>query len=360
MFKKFLIILSSFLMISCASVQTKENQRSYQKFWPKLPETPRYEYLMTIYSSDDFVEKTDTEKMRESLVGKSPPAYVFKRPIDIAVRNGMMYFIDSDKAVVYAVDFARRRFYGFGYRFEGKLASPVSVAVGKDGLVYVADRGRNSIIVYDNFGLYRSVINLQQEAIQIAGIAIDDAGGFLYVVDRGGIDSKLHQLLKYTLDGQLVKKTGIRGDEPLQFNLPLDVSVGSDGSVYVLDSGNFRVQKLSREGEFIESWGKAGDLLGHFGMPRSIAMDEEDNIYISDAQFGNVQIFNNKGKLLMSLGRLSQDDEPGAYSLITGITVDDRSYLYVLDQYMKKMEVFKKMTEADQKAALDNHKKAKP
>ena len=360
MFKKILIIFSALLIISCASVQTKESQKSYQKFWPKLPETPRYEYLMTIYSSDDFIEKTDTQKMREALVGKSQPAYIFKRPIDIAVRNGMMYFIDSDKAVIYAFDFGRRRFYGFGYRFEGKLASPVSVAIGKDGLVYVSDRGRNSVIVYDNFGLYHSTINMQQEAVQIAGIAIDDAGGFLYVVDRGGIDSKLHQLLKYTLDGQLVKKIGTRGKEPLQFNLPLDVTVGSDGSVYVLDSGNFRVQKLTREGEFVESWGGAGDLLGHFGMPRSIAMDEEDNIYISDAQFGNVQIFNNKGKLLMSLGGLSQDDEPGAYSLITGITLDDRSHLYVLDQYLKKMEVFKKMTEDDQKLALDKYKKDNP
>ena len=344
MVKKILIILISLVITSCASVQKSEEEIAFQRYWPDLPDTPRYEFMMSIYSSDDFVKKSETQKFRESVVGKSKPDYIFKRPIDLAVRNGMMYLLDTDRPVVRAFDFSRRRFFSFGYRFEGKLSRPVSVAIDSKGNVYVSDRGRSSVLVYDNFGLFKSVMNLDGVTTQAAGIAIDDEAGFLYVVDRGGIDSDVHQLLKYTLDGELVERLGKRGDKPMEFNLPVDVAVGPDGSVYVLDVGNFRVQKLSRDGRFIQQWGSAGDQLWQFGMPRSIAVDEESNVYVSDAQFGNVQIFNSEGKLLMAVGSLAQDDRPGAYSLITGIALDGRDHLFILDQFLKKMEIYKKLT----------------
>lgn len=359
MFKKILITLFSLLIISCASVQTKDDKKSFQKYWPKLPEMPRYKYMMTIYSSDDVVKKSDAQRMRESLVGRSQPQYVFKRPIDITVQNGMMYFLDSDKPMVNAFDFRRRTYFGFGYRREGKLSNPVSVAVDKKGFVYVADRGRKSVLVFDSFGLYSSTINMAAISAQISGLAIDDENGYLYVTDRGGIDTNLHQLFQYSLQGELIRKIGTRGSKPLEFNLPLDVTVGSDGSVYVLDAGNFRVQKFDSEGNFVLSWGNVGDMLGQFGSPRSIAIDDEDNVYVSDAQFGNVQVFNAEGKLLMALGGLSQDDFPGAFSLITGVTVDDKSHLYILDQFLKKLEVYKIMDEKERSLVVENAKKLK-
>lgn len=344
-----LIILISLSMLSCSTTQKNtEDGEARQRYWPALPETPRYEYLTSVYSSDDIIKKSDEVKMREYLVGKAKPQYILKRPLDMVASNGMLYLLDADSPAVNVFDLTRRRYFKFGYRFEGILSNPVAITVDDKGMVYVADRGRNSILVYDAIGLYQSTFEMNGIATQLAGLAVDSAG-FIYAVDRGGIDSNIHQVIKLNAQGELVKRIGTRGKQPGEFNLPTDIAISSDdGTLYVLDTGNFRVQALDKEGQPLFAWGKVGSALGHFGLPRSIILDQQDNVYVSDAQFGNVQVFNAEGKLLLPLGKLSQRDLPGQFSLITGIAYDQKDHLYVLDQYLNKMEIFKQLSPSEQ------------
>lgn len=339
-----LFLLACILLASCTKAPIPINQADRQEYWPAPPEQPRYRHIMSIFSSDDISLKNDTNRLQELLVGKKNPAYELNRPLDIAVARGRIYIIDTSASVINVLDLQRRRYFNFGFRFEGKLSQPVSVAVDQSGLVYVADRDRNSILVYDSVGLYVSQINLANITSQIAGITVDPAGEFIYVVDRGGLDSNLHQFIKIDQQGQIIKQIGQRGKSAGEFNLPTDIVMGKQGNLYVLDSGNFRVQVFNSEGEYLKSWGKAGTNLGQFGKPRSIAVDQNNHLYISDAQFGNVQIFNTLGQLLLPIGQLSDRSGPGLYSLITGIAVDQDNYLYVLDQFFKRLDVFKKLT----------------
>ena len=328
---------------SCSTTPVPTEKTKYQEFWPAPPELARYRYIMSIFSSDDIELKSEEEQFRELLVGKKKPNFQLRRPLDIAVKQGRIYLIDSGSSLVHVFDLQRRRYFNFGFRFQGKLTRPVSLSIDQKGLVYVADRGRNSIIVYDSIGLYVSHINLDSITSQIAGITTDPAGEFIYIVDRGGVDSDLHQVVKIDKQGRLVKQIGQRGQAPGEFNLPADIVMGSSGKLYVLDAGNFRVQVIDGEGAFINSWGDAGASLGQFGMPRSISIDRDNQLYISDAQFGNIQIFDAEGRLLLPLGQLSDKSGPGRYSLITGITVDQNNYLYVLDQFFNKIDIFQKL-----------------
>ncbi len=328
---------------SCSTTPAPTEETKYQEFWPAPPELARYRYVMSIFSSDDIELKSETEQLRELLVGKENPDYQLRRPLDIAVNQGRIYLIDSGSSLVHVFDLQRRRYFNFGFRFQGKLTRPVSLSIDQKGLVYVADRGRNSIIVYDSIGLYVSHINLDSITSQIAGITTDPAGEYIYIVDRGGVDSNLHQVVKIDKQGTLVKQFGQRGQAPGEFNLPGDIVMGLSGELYVLDVGNFRVQVFDGEGAFIKSWGDAGASLGQFGIPRSISVDRDNHLYISDAQFGNIQIFDGEGRLLLPLGQLSGKSGPGQYSLITGITVDQSNYLYVLDQFFNKIDVFQKL-----------------
>ena len=189
-------------------------------------------------------------------------------------------------------------------------------------------------------------------ATQLAGLAFDQSGEYLYVVDRGGIDSSVHQVIKVSREGEVVARFGTRGGGPGQFNLPRDIAVDSKGRLFVLDSGNFRVQVLDSEGNFLSSWGSPGSALGQFGQPRSIEIDADDHVYVSDSQFGNIQVFNSEGRLLLPIGRLGQDDAPGTFSLITGLNIDSRGFLYVLDQFLGKMEIYRKLSPDQQKQAL--------
>jgi DNA-binding beta-propeller fold protein YncE len=50
---------------------------------------------------------------------------------------------------------------------------------------------------------------------------------------------------KFTSEGVFVSKWGTRGSGDGEFRGPADVAVASDGSVYVADSHNDRIQKFS-------------------------------------------------------------------------------------------------------------------
>ncbi len=72
------------------------------------------------------------------------------------------------------------------------------------------------------------------------------------------------------------------------FDVATAVTVDSQGSIYVADFFNHRIQKIDSEGGFLLSFGARGDRLGQFDHPTDIAIDENDNIYVVD--FGNDRI----------------------------------------------------------------------
>lgn len=85
-------------------------------------------------------------------------------------------------------------------------------------------------------------------------------------------------------------------DEDLQFYLPEDIAVDKFGNIYILDAGNYRVQKLNPEGGYITSFGREGQGPGEFSQPQSIEIDAEGLVYISDAGNNRIEIFDTDGK----------------------------------------------------------------
>lgn len=54
-------------------------------------------------------------------------------------------------------------------------------------------------------------------------------------------------------------------DTNYQFFKPRDVERDDHGNIYILDSGNFRVQKFDKNGKFVTSFGRSGQGPGEFG-----------------------------------------------------------------------------------------------
>ncbi len=60
-----------------------------------------------------------------------------------------------------------------------------------------------------------------------------------------------------------------------------------------------------------------------------------------DAAFGNFQIFNEDGDLLLFIGTRDERDGPARYMLPSGITVDEDGRVYMVDQWFRKIDVFR-------------------
>ena len=63
------------------------------------------------------------------------------------------------------------------------------------------------------------------------------------------------------------------GDE--EFDSAGGVAAASDGSVYVSDWFNHRIQKCTSEGVFVSKWGTEGTGDGHFIQPATVAVASE-------------------------------------------------------------------------------------
>jgi len=63
-------------------------------------------------------------------------------------------------------------------------------------------------------------------------------------------------------------------DENVAFYMPLDMALDAEGNLYVLDTGNHRIQKFSPDGDFLATLGRKGQGPGEFNFPGSLDIDE--------------------------------------------------------------------------------------
>ncbi len=219
------------------------------------------------------------------------------------------------------------RFVGLGV-----LLSPIDCAFLPDARLVVTDSAARAVVAFDDRGRIAWRLG-KEELARPTGLAVDVAGGRLWIAD-----AKAHRLLAVDFEGKVTGRVGQRGQEAGSFNFPTALAVDHRGSIYVLDTLNFRVQILSAAGEPRREFGIAGDGPGTFLRPRGIAVDAARRIYVSDALFDNVQIFDLEGRLLLALGRRGR--QPGQFSMPAGVGVHPDGRLYVADAYNRRVQVF--------------------
>jgi DNA-binding beta-propeller fold protein YncE len=321
--------------------------------WPQPPAQPRFAWETSLRSSRDVQADTDADRLRRLVSGVAEQDVALEKPYGVAAGLGMIYVTDTAEAVVKAFDLPRRRFFRFGFRREGRLQKPLGIAVDGRQRVYVADAVGRRVVVYDRFGLYLRAMGGPDLLAKPTDVAVDTNGSRVYVVDTGGIDSDHHAVVAYDEAGGRLFEIGGRGSEPGRFNLPVAAAVAADGTLFVLDAGNFRVQAFSPDGRHLRSWGGVGRTFGRFARPKGIAVDGSGVVYVVDAAFGNVQAFDTNGRLLLPFGHLSQEDAPGAYALPTDVATDETGRVYVLDQLFRKIDVIRRLSDAEGRRLMD-------
>jgi DNA-binding beta-propeller fold protein YncE len=172
------------------------------------------------------------------------------------------------------------------------------------------------------------------------GIAVAPDGS-LYISDTGN-----HRIQHLSKDGQVLHSWGSFADSstgtapPGTFYEPWGLAIGKDGSVFVADTWNHRIQKFSPEGRSITMWGYfgQGESGEAFWGPRDIAIDSDGHVLISDTGNKRIVVFDQDGNFLGEFGSAGLLD--GQFDEPVGLAIDKEGRILVLDTWNQRVQVF--------------------
>jgi hypothetical protein len=138
---------------------------------------------------------------------------------------------------------------------------------------------------------------------------------------------------------------GREDDGNYMFYRVRDIEVDSNGSIYVADVGNYRIQKFDRNGNYVQTFGRKGQGPGEFELPLKIRIDETTgNVYIKDQAYG-IEIFNKKGNHIrgFKMKKSFSDFELDEDKKIIGVfeTRSESSYTKSISKINLQGEMFK-------------------
>ena len=232
------------------------------------------------------------------------------------------------------------------------VPGPAGMAVDEYGTIYCSDPDTGQIFRQMEPGNLHEVHLLANGQTALfttpRGVWVSAATGRLWVADSGN-----HRIQIFELDSlQLIAMLGSPATgKPLQpsseagyFNVPTGLTGDAAGNIYVVDTGNHRIQKFDVLGNVQPDFWMALGAADLLEMPVGIGVRETGNLthlYILDAK-GKIFIVDAEGQPVRG-----QDGEPlwfGVPQEPLGIAVADNT-VYVGDTVNHRILTFKKMRE---------------
>ena len=101
-------------------------------------------------------------------------------------------------------------------------------------------------------------------------------------------------------------------DENTTFYQIGGIAVDSQGNMFVMDSGNQRIQKYDKDGNYLQTIGRKGQGPGEFMRPFDFLLDEKENIYVLEIR--KIHVFDPRGNSIkdMNLQTFMMGFTPGA------------------------------------------------
>ena len=80
-----------------------------------------------------------------------------------------------------------------------------------------------------------------------------------------------------------------------------DIARDRNGNFYVLDSGNYRVQKFDSDWKYLSTFGRRGEGPGEFGSNYFLELDTQGNIFVTGWGGMKIQVLTPEGKYLKTI-----------------------------------------------------------
>jgi len=203
------------------------------------------------------------------------------------------------------------------------------------------DQGTITLAADQIFGSERYPLGLNAPRAIAPGLNAD-----FYIAD-----SRNQRILHIASDGSLLHQWGsfadaFSGEASIgTFNEPWGIAVGPDGSVYVTDTWNHRIQKFTENGTPVKMWGQYGQPLpgvpesaSSFWGPRGIAVNGNGNVLVADTGNKRIVVFDKDGNYITEFGSAGFD--PGQFDEPVGVAVAPSGTVYVTDTWNQRVQAF--------------------
>jgi DNA-binding beta-propeller fold protein YncE len=294
------------------------------KVWPQKPAKARIAYVNSFTTASDLgIKKSFFASIVDFFTGKDEWQLV--RPMAVlATVDDKIYVADPGAGTVHRFDTGNSQYTAILRPDDQALPSPVGLALGAKGELYIADSYLGEVFVVAAGSDTAEVMEFEIKPEQPTNIAIDRKSQQLYVVD-----SAAHNIKVYRPDGSLLNTIGQRGEKEGEFNFPSMIWLDNQDRLLVSDALNFRIQMFDLSGRFIRKFGQRGDGTGNMSRPKGVASDSYGHIYVVDALFHSVQLFNDSGEFLLNVGH--RGNATGEFLLPTGIYINHDNMISIAD-----------------------------
>ena len=204
-----------------------------------------------------------------------------------------------------------------------RFQSPMGLAINDDDMIYAVDAGKKNIKVFGKSTKIQT--NLMTE--QVLYIGLDDA--------------KMKELWEHSLESHL---TG-NNDRLLDFStreIPLssalEVSVDTEGKIFVADNRDNLIKVFSDEGEYLYGFGGGSGIgTGELSMLIGMDMGSKNNLYVANTGQDIIQVFSNDGEFLYDFETPGTGDE---FDTPIDVAVGKDGRIYVVDAGHSEIQVF--------------------
>jgi DNA-binding beta-propeller fold protein YncE len=176
----------------------------------------------------------------------------------------------------------------------GGVNTPRGLDIDSTGRVFVSDWWNQRIGRWSPTGTALSPFGFrgtteEPGSINFAwDIAVQPGTDRVFVANR-----ESHEIEVFTRDGVFVTRWGVRGSENGRFLFPQGLDFMPDGDLVVADSGNDRIQRFSVAANGTGTWkatyGGPGTGAGQFSQPTGITVSPDGTIWVADTDNDRVQ-----------------------------------------------------------------------
>jgi len=179
---------------------------------------------------------------RQGTAGTNDSKDAFNEPTGISFgKNGDLYIADgylNSRVIQFNRDGEYLAHWGRKGKADGEFDLVHDVTVDARGRVYVADRTNQRVQIFDPTGKY---LGKWTDLGAPWGLQYAERENAIYMCD--GLNNRV---VKLNLDGEILGVLGSYGKIQGKFDFAHNIAVDSEGSIYVAEIKNWRVQKFSK------------------------------------------------------------------------------------------------------------------